>query len=246
MRFAASWVLRSTMHRTARSILRAKALKGFGGRSVLEVVDDEDGDTYRAVYTVRFAGVIYVLHAFQKKSKKGSETPKRDIELIKARLKLAEAHYREHYGKGAREMNSVKKVTVGSGNVFADLGFANPEEELLKAKLIREIRSIIKRRKLTQAKAAVILGLKQPDVSALVTGRVGKFSIDRLVRCLGRLDYKVDVVVRHKPRRTSSRAAALRRFLRQTRAGSPHERMRYAGWSKPGCRCRLGLRGHES
>ena len=54
-------------------------------------------------------------------------------------------------------MNNAKKVTVGSGNVFADLGFANPEEELLKAKLIREIRSIIKRRKLTQAKAAVIL-----------------------------------------------------------------------------------------
>jgi phage-related protein len=79
---------------------RAKALRGFGGRSV-QVVDDEDGDTYRAVYTVRFAGVIYVLHAFQKKSKKGSETPKRDIELIKARLKVAEAHYREHYGKGA-------------------------------------------------------------------------------------------------------------------------------------------------
>ena len=80
---------------------RAKALKGFGGRSVLEVIDDEDGDTYRAVYTVRFAGMIYVLHAFQKKSKKGSETPKRDIEIIKSRLKVAEAHYREHYGKGA-------------------------------------------------------------------------------------------------------------------------------------------------
>ena len=81
---------------------RAKALKGFGGRSVLEVVDDEDGDTYRAVYTVRFAGVVYVLHAFQKKSKKGIETPKRDIELIKARLRLAEAHHRENYGKGVR------------------------------------------------------------------------------------------------------------------------------------------------
>src|SRR5436190_12488749 len=66
---------------------RAKALKGFGGRAVLEVVDDEDGDTYRAVYTVRFAGMIYVLHAFQKKSKKGIQTPKRDIEIIRARLK---------------------------------------------------------------------------------------------------------------------------------------------------------------
>ena len=105
-------------------------------------------------------------------------------------------------------MSSEKKVTVGSGNVFADLGFANPEEELLKAKLVREIRAIIKHRKLTQAKAAAMLGLKQPDVSALVTGRVDKFSIDRLVRCLGRLDYKVDVVVRPRPRRDSSRAVA--------------------------------------
>jgi len=63
------------------------------------VVDDEDGDTYRAVYTVRFAGVIYVLHAFQKKSKKGIETPKQDIEVIKVRLKIAEAHYLKNYGK---------------------------------------------------------------------------------------------------------------------------------------------------
>src|SRR5882724_1212287 len=99
-----------------------------------------------------------------------------------------------------------KQVTASGGNVFAELGFANPEEELLKGKLIREIRGIIKRRKLTQAKAAAVLGLKQPDVSALVTGRVGKFSIDRLVRCLDRLDYKVDVVVRQKPRRASSPA----------------------------------------
>lgn len=58
-------------------------MKGFGGRSVVEVVDDEDGDTYRAVYTVRFSGVVYVLHAFQKKSKKGIKTPKHDIEVIK-------------------------------------------------------------------------------------------------------------------------------------------------------------------
>jgi phage-related protein len=79
----------------------AKALKGFGGRSVLEIVDDFDGDTYRAVYTVKFVGVVYVLHAFQKKSKKGIATPQRDIELIKARLKRAEDHYRANYLKGA-------------------------------------------------------------------------------------------------------------------------------------------------
>ena len=82
---------------------RAKALKGFGGRSVLEVVDDEDGDTFRAVYTVRFAGVIYVLHSFQKKSKKGIEAPKHDIEIIRARLKAAGTHYQENYGKGGKK-----------------------------------------------------------------------------------------------------------------------------------------------
>src|SRR5260370_17881314 len=101
-------------------------------------------------------------------------------------------------------MSNPKKVTASSGNVFADLGFSNPEEELLKAKLVREIRAIIKRRKLTQTKAAAMLGLKQPDVSALVTGRVGKFSIDRLVRCLDRMDYKVNVIVHHNPPPPSS------------------------------------------
>lgn len=106
-------------------------------------------------------------------------------------------------------MSKATKATAGSDNIFADLGFANPEEELLKAKLIRELRAIIKRRKLTQTKAAELLGLKQPDVSALVTGRVGKFSIDRIVRCLDRLNYRVDVVIRQKPtRRAASRAAA--------------------------------------
>lgn len=73
----------------------ATPLKGFGGAGVLEVVDDYDGDTFRAVYTVKFKGVVYVLHAFQKKSKKGSETPKAEMDLVKARLKLAEADYAE-------------------------------------------------------------------------------------------------------------------------------------------------------
>lgn len=77
-----------------------KALKGFGGRGVLEVVDDHHGDTYRAVYTVRFLQAVYVLHAFQKKSKRGAATPRHEIELIKTRLRRAEEHYRSHYAKG--------------------------------------------------------------------------------------------------------------------------------------------------
>ena len=70
-----------------------KPLRGFGGASVLEVVEDFDGDTYRAVYTIRFAEAVYVLHCFKKKSKRGIETAKHDVELIKARLKRAQEHY---------------------------------------------------------------------------------------------------------------------------------------------------------
>jgi len=69
--------------------LYVKPLRGFGGSGVLEIVDDFDGDTYRAVYTVRFAKVVYVLHAFQKKSKRGVATPKSELDLIEQRLKRA-------------------------------------------------------------------------------------------------------------------------------------------------------------
>ncbi len=70
---------------------QAKPLKGFGGAGVLEVVEDHQGDTYRAVYTVRYAQAVYVLHCFQKKSTHGIATPKPDIDLIEARLKAVAA-----------------------------------------------------------------------------------------------------------------------------------------------------------
>jgi len=65
----------------------AKTLKGFGGGVAVELRDNHDGNTYRAVYTVRFAEAVYVLHAFQKKSKSGAKTPQTDIDLIGRRLK---------------------------------------------------------------------------------------------------------------------------------------------------------------
>ena len=71
----------------------AKPLKGFGGASVLEVVEDYDGDTFRAVYTVRFAEIVYVLHSFQKKAKKGAATPAQELDKVRARLKQAEEEY---------------------------------------------------------------------------------------------------------------------------------------------------------
>jgi len=74
----------------------AKPLRGFGGAGVLEIVENYMGDTYRVVYTVRLKGRIYVLHAFQKKSKSGIGTPKSEIDLIKSRLRRAEE---EHLGR---------------------------------------------------------------------------------------------------------------------------------------------------
>ena len=79
----------------------AKPLKGFSGAGVLEIVDDFDGDTFRAVYTVRFAGAVYVLHAFQKKSRRGIATPKAELDLIKQRLKRAREDY-EQWSRSTR------------------------------------------------------------------------------------------------------------------------------------------------
>jgi phage-related protein len=81
----------------------AKALKGFGGRGVLEIVEDDSGSTYRAVYTLRFARVVYVLHAFQKKSKRGIRTPVKDIAIVATRLKQAEQAHEEWLKKNPVE-----------------------------------------------------------------------------------------------------------------------------------------------
>lgn len=70
-----------------------KVMAGFGSAGVLEVVEDSRGDTYRAVYTVRFSGWVYVLHCFKKKSKSGIKTPQEDLDLIRSRLKAAKEDY---------------------------------------------------------------------------------------------------------------------------------------------------------
>ena len=84
-----------------RKHVDAKVLKGFGGAGVLEVMSDFDGDTYRTVYTVKFAGAVYALHAFQKKSKKGIKTPPVELDIVRKRRKAAE----EHHAKRRAEEN---------------------------------------------------------------------------------------------------------------------------------------------
>ena len=91
-------------------------------------------------------------------------------------------------------------VTASTGNVFADMGLAEPEEELTKAQLATHIRQAIKRRRLTQVAAAALMGVDQPKVSALLNGRLTNFSSDRLMRLLTALGQDIDITVRTKPR----------------------------------------------
>lgn len=97
------------------------------------------------------------------------------------------------------------QITEGGANVFADLGFERPDEELVKAELVRAIRRIIRQRKLTQIKAASLLGVNQPKVSALMRGHLVGFSTDRLIRFLKALDCDIEIVIKPKPARRPAR-----------------------------------------
>ncbi len=101
-------------------------------------------------------------------------------------------------GKPTKKVAKIgrNRVEVGSDNVFADLGLPQPDLALAKAKLVQQIRDLIAKRKLTQAKAADLLGLDQPKISALVRGRVAGYSIDRLFRFLNLLGQCVEISVR--------------------------------------------------
>ena len=92
--------------------------------------------------------------------------------------------------------NNTIQVKEGSGNVFADLGFPNPEREQLKARLTLQIYRLIKHRGLTQAKAGAILGIRQPHVSGLMRGQSGNFSVERLMDFLTALGQDVEITVR--------------------------------------------------
>jgi predicted XRE-type DNA-binding protein len=173
---------------------------------VFEVVEDHDGETYRAVYTVRFEEVVYVLHAFQKKSPKGIKTARLDIDLVERRLRAAQQDHEVRYGnRNADAMSEDETITRGSGNVFADLGYADAEERQTKLRLAHAINSIVEAQGLTQAAAAARLGINQPKVSALARYKLDGFSVERLMTFLIALGRDVEIVIKKKPR---SRQAA--------------------------------------
>lgn len=98
--------------------------------------------------------------------------------------------------KTPKKTSSFKRVTEGSGNVFADLGLPNADQELLKARLTLQIYRIIKQRGLTQTQAAKALGVKQPHVSLLMRNRAGTFSVGRLIDFLTALGQDVEITIR--------------------------------------------------
>lgn len=102
---------------------------------------------------------------------------------------------RNKNGKNKTSAEEPTRVEQGSGNVFADLGLPNPELALAKAELVQRIRNLIAERKLTRAKAAKLLNLDQPKVSALVRGRVEGYSMDRLFQFLNDLGQRVEITV---------------------------------------------------
>jgi predicted XRE-type DNA-binding protein len=105
-------------------------------------------------------------------------------------------------GRGEQWSRSDKptSVTEGGGNVFADMGLPEADEELIKAQLASHIRQVIKRQRLTQVAAAALMGIDQPKVSALLNGRPADFSSERLMRLLTALGQDVEITVRAKPR----------------------------------------------
>ena len=102
-------------------------------------------------------------------------------------------------------MSAKIPIYRGSDNVFADLGFDNPEEMQLRADLVQRLREIIAQRRLTQVATAKLLGIRQPDLSALLRGRLTKYSLERLLKFMTILDRDVEIVVKAKPRHRSAR-----------------------------------------
>ncbi len=175
-------------------------MSNFGGAGVVEVVADYDGDTYRAVYTAKFEDWLYVLHCFQKKSKKGTETPRHELEMIRKRFKEAKIRGRSNptTKKGAEMSVATKTIRheAGSGNVFEDIGVRDPEDSRVRAELALKIAEVIKKRGLRQAEIAEILRVDQAKVSKLVRGRISGFTSDRLLRYLEALGCRVRIEVK--------------------------------------------------
>jgi predicted XRE-type DNA-binding protein len=162
----------------------------------MEIAVHDASGAFRTVYTVSIGDSIYVIHAFQKKAKAGIATPKSEMDLIRQRLKLLRIEVKMPKRKAFEQEPS-------TGDVFADLGMANASEHVIKAGLVARIDRIIRKRKLTQAGAAELMGIDQPKVSAMLAGQFRGYSVERLMRFLVALGHDVEIVVKPKKRGTA-------------------------------------------
>jgi phage-related protein/predicted XRE-type DNA-binding protein len=166
---------------------------------VMKLSERHDDNTYRCVYAAKFGRAVYVLHVFQKKSKRGIATPKKDIDLVYRRLERAKEDYAATFPSEPTATSATPathtEFVASCGNVFADLGLENADEELAKAQLAFAIRRRIQTKGLNQTDAAVLLGTDQAKVSLLMNGKIGGFTYDRLLRFLNALDMNVRIIV---------------------------------------------------
>ena len=180
----------------------AKPWKGEG-HGMLEIVKDFDGDTYRAFYTLRFVGAVYVLHVFQKKSATWNRNPP-----IRCRSGQRAPEDRRPALRGKLWLKAREKQVIdSSGNVFADMGLPDANELGTKVRLGAAINQIIARKRLGQAEVATLLGINQPKVSALQHYKLEGFSVERLMHFLVALGQDVEIVVKSRPRSRSARIA---------------------------------------
>ena len=165
----------------------AKSMKGLGP-GVVEIVLRYRTDAYRAVYVTEIAGVLWVVHAFQKKSKRGIKTPKFEVDLIAERLKRL---------RGANAMSEDEfELIRGSGNVFRDLGDPDADIKQAKSILAAQIISVLEEKALSVRKAAGMTGFAAADFSRVRNADLGRFTLDRLIKMLRGLDESIEVTIR--------------------------------------------------
>ena len=174
---------------------KAKPFKGVEG-GVFEIALAHRGDAFRAIYAVQIIDDIWVIHAFQKKSKSGIKTPKMEGRSYPRTAEAAE---------GGFEMNELELVR-GGGNVFRDFGDENPDLEQARAMLAAKITNTLDERKLSTREAEKLTGVSHSEFSRIRNARLGRFTLDRMIQILGKLDRQVEVSVSFKPRRSSATA----------------------------------------
>src|SRR5450759_667283 len=198
--------------RPARSRAPASPMRRFFGNSAHEVVPLGTGSTHRLAQAGQRNGnanpaYSHALRQHGRRRRQDAHGPRRPVpasggemaSLLRSGLARHSADSRYRQSRTGILMAKRIQIEKGSGNVFADIGVPNPEEALAKAEIARQVNRILVARKLSQAEAGVILGIAQPRVSDLIRGRLGRFSLDKLLDFAKRSGN--DVEIRIKPSR---------------------------------------------